>query len=146
MPILQPQQVGMVGSSPRDTALLTQQQRAGTLADLGKVGGKRRKRGGMITVPVVPNQNLMNNPSGGSTGVSNQITGITSVTAKNDANGAFDNNVKFVQIPKGSTGGSKSKKSRKTKSKKSKKSSKTKSKKSSKTKSKKSRKTKKSKK
>ena len=116
MPILQPQQVGMVGSSPRDTALLTQQQRAGTLADLGKVGGKRRKRGGMITVPVVPNTNLMNNPSG-SNGVSNQITGITTVTAKNDANGALDNNVKLAPIPKGSTGGSRRKrKSRKTRS------------------------------
>jgi hypothetical protein len=113
MPVLQPQQIGMIGSSVRDSAYQTQVQRNQTLAQLGaNKGGNRRRRKyggqGQILVPQVPNSNLMNDPSKGTDqGVLAQQKGMTGLTVNNDAQKALDNKVALVPIPKGSTGGAK---------------------------------------
>lgn len=119
MPILQPQATGMIGTSPRDTAYQTMQQRNATLADLGKIGGKKYRRrriyggriyGGqaMVTVPPVPGTNLINDPAKNtSQGVASQQVGMAKLTLNNDAQKALDSKVTLAPIPKGSTGGSK---------------------------------------
>jgi hypothetical protein len=112
MPVLQPQSTGLNGTSVRNAALNTQQQRNNLLSNLGKVGGNRirsRKNGGggQVLVPQVPNTNLINDPSKGTPqGVSAQQLGMTGLTVNNDAQKAYDNKVALVPIPKGSTGGS----------------------------------------
>jgi hypothetical protein len=148
MPVLQPQSTGLNGTSVRDAALNTQQQRNDLLTNLGKVGGNRRRirkygGSGQVLVPQVPNTNLINDPSKGTPqGVAAQQLTMTGLTVNNDAQKVYDNKVAFVPIPKGGTrtkrrggfvwpclsGGKtiKSKKSKKTKkTKKSKKSKKT---------------------
>lgn len=110
MPVLQPQSTGLNGTSVRDAALNTQQQRNNLLANLGKVGGNKRrskKYGGQVLVPQVPNTNLINDPSKGTPqGVLDQQKGMTGLTVNNDAQKAYDNKAALVPIPKGSTGGS----------------------------------------
>jgi hypothetical protein len=118
MPILQAQQTGMIGPSARESAMATTNQRNTSLTNLNKVGGKKSKsksksksKGGSpatITVPVVPNANLINDPSKGtSQGINSQITAGTKVTATSDANSALDHNAKLTPIPSGTkVGGS----------------------------------------
>lgn len=110
MPVLQPQSTGLNGTSVRDSAFQTMQQRNQSLTELGKVGGnRRRKYGGNkgILVPQVPNTNLINDPSKGlPQGVADQQKTMTGLTVNNDSQKVFDNKAALVPIPKGSTGGS----------------------------------------
>jgi hypothetical protein len=115
MPVLQPQQTGMIGSSVRDSAYQTMQNRNNLQAALPSGGAnKRRSRKyggqavpGKVLVPQVPNSNLINDPAKGTDqGVLAQQKGMTGLTVNNDAQKAFDNKVALIPIPKGSTGGS----------------------------------------
>lgn len=110
MPVLQPQSTGLNGTSVRDSAFQTMQQRNQSLTELGKVGGnRRRKYGGNkgILVPQVPNTNLINDPAKGTDqGISAQQKTMTGLTVNNDSQKVFDNKAALVPIPKGSTGGS----------------------------------------
>ena len=107
MPVLQAQAIGMIGPTPRLTAMQNMNQRNNLLAGLGSGGGnkRRRKYGGQKTfqVPQVPATNVV--PSTLPGGTQGQITGMTSLTLNNDAQAALDKNVTLAPIPKGSTGG-----------------------------------------
>jgi len=108
MPIIQPAVNGMIGSSPHNSAFLTGQQKNELLTNLNKIGGLRRKKGGSIEVPSVPNQHLIHDPSSNtSQGIGNQIINGTKITAQNDANSVYDSKAVLVQVPKGSTVGGK---------------------------------------
>lgn len=114
MPVLQPQQTGMIGSSVRDSAYQTMQNRNNLQSALPSGGSNKRHRKyggqvvpGKVLVPQVPNTNLINDPSKGTDqGVLAQQKGMTGLTVNNDSQKVFDNKVALVPIPKGSTGGS----------------------------------------
>ena len=110
---LQYQQHGFVGTSVSNNAYQTMQNRnnlQASLAGVSKGGYKlrlRKKYGGAsstITVPNVPNTNLMNDPSSGTKfGVGNQITGVVNTNAIQSAQSANNHKVQLDAIPKGTT-------------------------------------------
>jgi hypothetical protein len=105
------QQTGLNGTSVRDSAFQTQQQRSALLASLGSTkGGNRRrmKRGGQNLIAVPQPPKLMNDPAQGTSGgVSEQIKGSVQTSALQKSQASLDNKVALVAAPKGSTGGAK---------------------------------------
>ena len=106
-------QTSMIGSTPRESAILSMQQNNEALAKLGKVSGgrKRSKRGGgqtMVQVPVVPMNGLKDQSSGTPQGLGEQITNKSKIILNNQAQSALDSKVTLAPIP--STGGKKNRK------------------------------------
>jgi hypothetical protein len=97
--LMKPSQIGMVGSSPQNSAFQTQQamnQKQAALASV--VGGKRRKRGGAVVVP------QMNMPypvtNGPGQDPNSQMASNSQTSMQSTANSANDN--KAMQLTGGS--------------------------------------------
>ena len=95
---------GMIGSSPRDSAINSMNQRSDLLSSLVNASGGRRirrknKKGGATIVAQPPGMNLLNDPSKGtSQSVSSQVTANAAQINQAGANSVFDN-VALVPIP-----------------------------------------------
>jgi hypothetical protein len=86
-----PTQKGMLAGNPRDSAIQEGANSNAKLANLGKIGGK--KRGGADTIPVPQYQMLYTPQGGNSTNPNAQIQQNAGISTQGAANSVYDKQV-----------------------------------------------------